>query len=787
MRGALTFELEGHVRTPGFRPAVWRMASEEGLSGWIKYASSKALLHLEGDDERIKMFISSLPARAPRSSKIEAIRLVSREQPPGKAQPSPRFRILDELPGRAAPLPALPRDLALCAACSREIQSKGERRFAYAFASCPACGPGLTVLQQTPCERSRMTMAAFPICHSCKAEYDEIRDRHFKTETLACHDCGPQLFITDAKGEQLIDDKPLATARCSLAEGKIVAVRSLGGFQLAADAFNRQAVATLRKRKKRSPLKPFAVMARDFKTVKAYCECPPEAEALLNSKEAPIVVLRLKPSQQFPKPLPADLISPDGPTLGVMLPFSPLHKLLFEQVLDDDPTPPFEFLIMTRGDRGGEPTCVSNEDAFEKLGRIADLFLCNDREISVRNDDSVCAIRNGAPQIWRRARGFAPAPVKLKAPLKRAALGMGSDTASCVALACRDMLTPSPHIGNLDSTEAEAALQDFTVLLPTLLDSAPEAIAIDMNPEMHSSAEGLRLAEKWGLPVVKVQHHFAHALACMAENKLESALALVFDGAGTGTDGTIWGAELLEVSLSGFKRLASFAPAPLPGGGIAISRPTRQLIGRFQACGMKASGAWLERLGLDEAETQIWHKQCERRLNAPLCHSAGRLFDAVSVILGLAPDFTCYDGQTAIRLEYAALRGNPSEPAPDRISEKFGFEFVERSGFGIVDWTPLFKSFAEPVAVSPQEMPEYAVAFHCAVAKAAAKMLEYGMSKSPCRDVVLSGGVFTNRLLCELVPDYLAMLGLNVHTHRQLPPNDGGLSAGQAYFAGMNS
>ncbi len=783
MRGAFTFEIKAKVRASGFRTELWRLASEEGFCGWLGGSSGVYRLHLEGEEERVGAFMKALPGKAPRHCRVEGIKLVARDEAKLR-NPMPRMKISDLASSGEIQLP--PPDRAICPDCAKAITDPSNRHFAHPFMSCAKCGPGLSIVRQGPFARSRTTLAAFPMCQLCKAESEDSGSFTHMAATLSCQDCGPQLFLANRDGQQIVDENPLLASRAALAAGKVLALRGVGGFRLAANAFDGEALSVLRKRKRRAPMKPFAVMARDLSVVKSYCECPTAAESLLLSSAAPIVVLRLRPKSEFPEPLPVDLLNPDGPTLGIMLPDSPLTKLLFESGLPGDDVPRFDMLVMSRGDRGGEPTCVNNEDAFERLGRIADLFLCHDREIALRSDDSVCAIRNGAPQVWRLGKGLSPYPVKLSKRLRRSVLAMGSDFKCALAMGSAKTILPSQHIGNIDSSEAAESVLRSSVFLPALLDSAPEAIAIDLNEEMHCSREGAALASKWGLPLVKIQHHFAHALSCMAENGLDNALALVFDGAGTGADSTIWGAELMEVSPFGFRRLASFAPVPLPGCDSAISRPTRQLLGRLLASGVKASPAWLERLGIEESEAGIWLKQCERRLNSPLCHSAGRLFDSVSVMLGLAPDFISYDGQTAIRLEYAALKGDPSSPAPDRIAKRYDFEFKEVSGFGLVDWAPTFRSFAEPPVIAPEEMPKHAVAFHCAVARAAAKMAQFGADKSDCREIVLSGGVFTNRLLCELVPDAIAMQGLTVYTHKTLPPNDGGLAVGQALFAGMN-
>jgi len=471
-----------------------------------------------------------------------------------------------------------------------------------------------------------------------------------------------------------------------------------------------------------------------------------------------------------------DLISPDTGTLGVMLPTSPLHTLLLEP-LPGDPTPAFELLIMTSGNRRSEPICIANDEARQRLGDIADFLLCHDREVNLRNDDSLCVIQRGAPQVWRRARGYAPNAVRLKHPLTRCVLAMGAEIKNTVALGFDDKVVISPHIGDLETPKAVEGLERVVESLPEFLDRTPQVVAVDLHPDMHSTSVGRTVAAKLAVPVVEVQHHHAHAAAALAEHGCDSGLALVFDGTGLGTDGTIWGAELLAVTPTGYARLATFAGAPLPGGDAAVREPARQVVARWLAAGVAVPPTRLESLGVTAREADIIAQQYRQGINCPTTHAAGRIFDAFSALLGFAPRFITYEGQPAIRLEAAARRhGTGTVP-------ELSFDAKESDGMLQIDWSKAFALLADPHAIQGDETA-WAMAVHRAIAAAASAMVEYGLSKSSERVVALSGGVFMNRILTDLVVADLEKRGLEVLIHRQTPPNDGCISLGQAVVAG---
>jgi hydrogenase maturation protein HypF len=766
------YDIRGVVQGVGFRPTIHRLATEARLAGWVQNRAGVVRLALEGEPAAIERFLTDLPAQLPPAARIESIAPAPDADLSG---PLHGFRIVASETG-GQPSVLIPTDLALCADCEAEILDPAGRRHGYAFTTCTNCGPRYTVVNAMPYDRARTTMAAFPLCPACAREYADPADRRFHAETIACPACGPRLWLLDGEGRRMDEGDPLRAARRALAAGELVAVRGIGGFLLAADALQPDALRRLRERKRR-PHKPLAVMARDLVTLRRYCDVPPAAEAALRSAATPIVILDVLPDALAAGRLPLDLLTPDACTLGAMLPTSPLHRLLAEP-LPGDPTPAFDLLVMTSGNRRGEPIALTNEEALDRLRGIADRFLCHDREINLRNDDSLCALQRDAPQVWRRARGYAPSPVVLAHPLTRPVLAMGAELKNAIALGYGNRVVLSPHVGDLDTPEAVRSLEQVANTLPCFLAREPSAVAVDLHPDMQSARLGRRIAAARGLPVVAVQHHHAHAAACLAEHGRDAGLALCFDGTGLGADGAIWGAELLEVRADGsYRRLATFRPAPLPGGDAAIRQPIRQLVARWLDAGATPPADRLAAAGVTRDECDAWALQCRRGLNAPLTHAAGRLFDSFATLLGLAPAAMTYDGQPAIRLEAAARRhaGGP----PPKLN---AFRAEEREGLLVVDWRPLFALDRDLVRLG--DPAALAVAFHAAVAAAAERMVSYALQCTAWRAVALSGGVFMNRVLNDLLAVRLERLGVELLLHRQTPPNDGGIALGQAVVAG---
>jgi hydrogenase maturation protein HypF len=764
------YDLRGIVQGVGFRPTLARLARAERLAGWVQNRADRVRLQLSGPAAKLENFIAALPERIPPSATIDSVELVS-ARPIDESEIAPDFAIRDSAAGEQGAVP-IPADLAICRDCARELFDPTDRRYGYPFTTCTACGPRYTVVNAMPYDRERTTLADFPLCPQCRSEYEDPSNRRYHAESIACPACGPRIWLEDVGGRSFTADA-LPRARQELADGKILALRGIGGYLLAADAFNTGSLRTLRTRKRR-PHKPFALMARNIETLRRYAKISPAESALIASPVAPIVILELKPDSG----LDAALINPDNNTVGVMLPTSPLHALLFEP-LQGDPTPAFELLVMTSGNQGGEPICISNEEARDRLAGIADLLLCHDREINLRSDDSIFALQHGGPQVWRRARGCAPDAINLPHPLGRSVLAMGAELKNTIALGADSRIIPSPHIGDLADARAVHALERVAGELPRFLNIQPDCVAVDLHPDMQSTRLGNAIAAAAGLPLRRIQHHHAHAMSCLAEHGRDQGLALVMDGTGLGGDGMIWGAELLEVSPEGYRRLASFAPAPLPGGDAASMRPARQLIARLIQAGIDLDEETLRRLAVGADELEVWRRQIENNLNTPYTTAAGRVFDSFAALLGLCPGPVSYDAQAAIRLEAAAERarrhGRKAAPLP--------FHHRERDGLLEIDWSSALESVID-MPWSQRDPELIALAFHESFCAASIRMIEHGLAASSQRAVALSGGVMMNRLFTELIADKLAALGIEPLLHRRIPPNDGGISTGQVLIAG---
>jgi|GEM_PF-44745 len=743
------FTLRGCVQGVGMRPTLHRLVQAVGLGGTVCNTAGTVQLKLSGSRGRVQAFMQTLPPHLPTPSHDVHI-----EAGPEQAFDAARDFVIQESLSKTPPSSVIPADLVMCNTCEAEVLDPDNRRFGYAFTTCTHCGPRYTVVHRTPYDRARTTLAGFELCADCAREYHDPKDRRFHAESTACPECGPQLQALTPDG-QCIDGDPLEHARRALADGKVVAVLGIGGFSLAVDARQAPAIQRLRDLKHR-PHKPFAVMARDARVARSLCAIGPQELQALTSVAGPIVLLPTLPQ--------ADLcmqhLAPDTDRLGLMLPTSPLHALLFK-ALPGDPTADFDLLVMTSGNAPGEPIVWEPQAGLQELD-AADLFLVHDRAIVQGCDDSVLAQLGPNVQPLRRARGYAPDPIPVRHPIDRPALALGAAFKNTVALAVDGQVLLSPHLPDPETPAAQAALRAWAHRLPQMLDRPPGAVAVDLHPDLSATRIGEQLAADWQVPLVRVQHHHAHAVACMAEHGLHEALALVYDGVGYGEDGALWGGELLHVHEQGFERLGTFAPARLPGGDAAVKEPLRQLVARCLQAGLPTP----EQASPDEA--QIWQHQTRIGLNAPQSHAVGRLFDAAAAALGLAPAFVTWQGQAAVRLQTAAERFEGTPP-------DLNFPLDE----GVVQWQGAFRRLASPEAST---MPEaWAAALHHGLAQASARLVEWGLDKRPGLPIVLSGGVFQNALLVRLLLEQLNKQ--EVYSHRRLPCNDGGLSLGQALVA----
>jgi len=707
----LRLRVHGVVQGVGFRPFIHRLAGRHGLGGFVLNDGQGVVVEAEGDPAALDAFVAAVAAEAPSLARVDSV-VAESVEPRGE-------RAFAVLPSRAsAGRGALvPPDVATCDDCLRELHDPADRRHRYPFVNCTQCGPRFTIVREVPYDRASTTMAGFPLCDDCRSEYEDPADRRFHAEPIACPACGPQLSL------------PLAEAAGLLRGGSIVAVKGLGGYHLACDASNEEAVARLRARKHREE-KPFAVMTPAPATL-ALVE--PEEDALLRGAARPIVLVRRRPGSPV-----APSVAPGSPWLGLLLPYTPLHHLL----CSDAGIP----LVLTSGNRSDEPIAFEDEDARRRLGGVADAFLTHDRPIHRRCEDSV--VRAAFP--LRRSRGYAPSglPLPVAAPRPLVAAGAELKATFCVVRGGEAFL--SPHLGDLDDELSYRAFRTDLELYLRMLDVTPEAVACDLHPEYRAT----KWAQEQGLPLVEVQHHHAHAAACLAEHgETREALAVVLDGTGYGPDGTLWGGELLRCDLASFERLAHLEPVPLPGGEAAIREPWRMAAAYLEQAGRPVP---FERWGLVRESLKV---------NAPLSSGAGRLFDAVAALLGVR-ERVSYEGQAAIELEYLAA-AVPAAAYPCRIER------------GVIAGADLVAAAHDDLAGGrPRE--EIAAAFHEGVASAFA---EACTEAGGPRTVVLSGGSFQNCRLLGSLRRRLEEHGFRVLSHRLVPPNDGGVSYGQAAVA----
>ncbi|QSA97320.1 carbamoyltransferase HypF [Methylococcus sp. EFPC2] len=887
----IALQITGLVQGVGFRPYVYRLATEAGLAGWVANTPTGVSIEAEGSATALQAFLARLPAELPPLARIESLQTA---ELPATGERGFRVRLSE---ARGPVSVYVPPDAATCPACLAELFDPANRRHRYPFISCTDCGPRWSITQSLPFDRERTVMQAFPLCPACLAEYQDPGDRRFHAQTQCCPVCGPQISLHDAEGLQAGGEEALGLTVQALRSGAIVALQGLGGFQLLADAGNEAAVSRLRSRKSR-PAKPFAVMVGSLEEAGAICEISDVESRLLSSAAAPIVLLRRRVENRTI----AAAVAPDNPWLGVMVAYTPLHHLL----LAEFGAP----LVCTSGNRSGEPICTSFEEAKARLGGIADAFLYHDRPVLRALDDSVAREIAGEPLLLRCARGYEPV-IKLPRPrvstpspfqgegwdggsspdtpdtsrnsclssgtapppypppargretdatvlavgghLKNTvaltlderivlsqhlsdpatadhaaeahfstpspsqgegwdggsspntpdtschsrlssetapppcpppARGRGGDATvlavgghlkNTVALALDERVVLSQHLGDLDSAESRDSHRRTVADLETLFGINPDRIACDLHPDYASS----RLAEATGIPLVRVQHHYAHVLSCMAEHGLEPPLlGIAWDGVGLGPDGTLWGGEFLRIEADGYTRIGRFRPFPLPGGEQAVREPRRAALGLLYAALGEAAFARDDLASVADfgpAALKTLAHMLKRGINTPLSSGVGRLFDGVAALLGLKQT-TSFEGEAAMALEFAAER--------DESEGAYPYELIESADEAeprwTVDWTPLIPPLLEDSKAG--HITASAGRFHRTLAEAALAVAErVGLER-----VALTGGVFQNRLLSELVGSRLASSGFEVHRHRFIPPNDGGLALGQLRAAAMS-
>lgn len=780
--------VRGLVQGVGFRPTVWRLAHELGLFGDVRNDGEGVLIRLQApvdasidDSDAIDRFCARLRAECPPLARIDAI-----ERTPLECRlDTTAFAILGSDGGDIHT--GIVPDAATCPACLAEIRDPADRRYRYPFTNCTHCGPRLSIVRSIPYDRARTSMAAFPMCARCRAEYANPADRRFHAQPNACPDCGPRVWLVDVEGQEIEPadlDAPDAIAAASrlLAAGRILALKGIGGFHLACDAGNATAVDTLRRRKRRFA-KPFALMARDLDVIRRWAHLSDLEAEWLTSPAAPILLLERRHEAAL-----APGIAPGQSTLGFMLPYSPLHHLL----LADWDRP----VVMTSGNLSDEPQYIDNADALARLTELAEYLLLHDRDIVNRVDDSVWRVMDGQPRPLRRARGYAPASIRLPPGFESTPqiLALGGELKNSVCLIRDGEAILSQHLGDLEEARTAREYRATLTLYGELFQHRPAILAVDRHPDYHSTQLGRDWAEREGLRLIEVQHHQAHLAAVLADNNWPldggAVLGILLDGLGLGEDGTLWGGEFLLGDYRGFQRLAHLRPAAMPGGVQAIREPWRNLLARLEdAGGWEHWRARYPDLGLiRRLETKplgLVRNLIARGLNAPRSSSAGRLFDAVAAALGVGGESLSYEGQAAIELEAlasTAIRTFGDQAGSPDAEPGATFALDRSARPWRLDPAPLWETLVSELArgVEPARL---AARFHHDFAGAIVDTAAELAQAAGVTTVVLSGGVFQNRLLLEATATGLRAAGLEVLIHRRLPANDGGLALGQGCIA----
>ena len=749
-------EITGIVQGVGFRPFVFRLAGKHGISGWVRNTPAGVVLEGEGTANALAAFLQGLEQETPPLAVISSIR--STPLPPVG---DTGFQILPSEAGEN--LIQIAPDGDVCGDCLEELFAPADRRYLYPFINCTNCGPRYSIITGIPYDRPLTTMARFTMCDACRTEYEDPANRRFHAQPIACPDCGPHLRLVDGTGRPLASSgaSALDTVVAMLRAGKILAIKGLGGYHLAADPFNDGTVEELRRRKNRDE-KPFALMAPTVEAVRRLAECDRLEERLLEGVERPIVLLRKREDAAV-----SPIVAPANGYLGMMLPSTPLHHLLLRDT--------FDALIMTSGNRADEPILYRDEEALRSLADIADAFLTHDREIFSRSDDSVIRVFQGNPLFLRRSRGYVPRAVTLPAAQGKI-LALGGELKSAICLTRGDRAFLSQHIGDLKNSATYRSLVETAAHLAGILEIAPEAVAHDLHPDYLSTVFA---GEQGPVRKIPVQHHHAHMASCMAENRLEcEVIGVIFDGAGFGPDGGIWGGEFLLGSYGYCRRQGHFREVPMPGGDAASREPYRMalayLFDIYPDTVFDLPLPCLEKI--TTGERKLFRSMLAKGINSPLTSSCGRLFDAAAALMGLRFVNT-YEGQGAIELEGVAERGASSWNYPYAVS---------CTGAGCcfnVDFRLTIDAILADLAAEVSR-PVMARRFHDTLAAAAADACIRIRRDSGTSRVVLSGGVFQNKLLTERLHNLLIEQGFQVYTHRLVPPNDGGLALGQAVIAG---
>ena len=758
---AVHINVRGVVQGVGFRPFVYQLATKYNLKGWVCNTSEAVKIEVEGEAEAIERFLLALQKQAPPRASIEDI-TTTHYSPANYEGFEIRHSMAEE-----GKYQLISPDIATCQDCLKEILNPDDRRYRYPFTNCTNCGPRFTIIKDIPYDRPLTTMNRFKMCPECQREYDDSLNRRFHAQPNACPKCGPTLELVDNQGTSTNSTDTITATSKLLREGKIIAIKGLGGFLLACDATNQVVINRLRQRKVR-PSKPLAIMASSIEEVKKHCYVSDEEEILLASPHSPIVLLKWRAGSSV-----SSAVAPNLKYLGVMLPYTPLHHILLRETVLP--------LVMTSGNLSEEPIAKDNDEAIQRLKDIADYFLMHNRDIYVRYDDSVTMVERGVTQLVRRARGYAPHPIHL--PFKsRQILACGAEEKNTFCLTREHHAFVSQHIGDMENLETMEHFENTISLYQRLFRIEPTIIAHDLHPEYLSTKYAQELAATSDdNRLVPVQHHHAHIVSGMVDNAVETpVIGVALDGTGYGSDGNIWGGEFLVADYQRFTRMAHLEYLPLPGGATAIKKPYRialsYLLSLLGEDALKQDLPFLEQI--DRTETGIIRKQIEKKINSPLTSSCGRLFDAVSALIGVRGEID-YEAQAAIELEMLAY---------NEVNETdyYPFSIIEQDGISIVKLQDLFSALIDDLQ-SKTIKATMAAKFHNTIAQMIKALCQDISTRTNITQVVLSGGVFQNRLLLRKTVSLLEDGEFTVFTHRQVPCNDGGISLGQAVIANFAS
>ena len=762
----------GIVQGVGFRPTVSRHAVSNGIRGNVCNKGPYVEIYAQGSGAQVDGFLQDLEERPPKRA---AILKINTEDIP--AENAPQFGAFDIIESEKTKGEIfVSPDIAICDECKEEMYNSKDRRYLHPFINCTCCGPRMTILDSLPYDRERTSMKEFPMCPDCAEEYDDPKTRRYDAQPVCCNACGPEVYLI-GRGERGRD--AITHTRKVIHDGGIVAIKGIGGFHLCCDATNEETVSRLRMLKHR-PAKPFAVMAKDETVVKRECIVTPEQEQILTGHQKPILLLDRRSNEGQTEKL-APSVAPGNPKVGVMLPYAPVQLLLFQY---DDGIEMPDLLVMTSGNTSGAPICRDDEEAITELSHLCDAILSHNRKIRIRADDTVMDFYKNEPYMIRRSRGYAPLPFMTSTDWKGQVLAVGGELKNTFCIGVDSRFYPSPYVGDLEDLRTVKALQETIHRFQTLLEVEPQVVVCDLHPKYNSTV----VADSLSYPVIQVQHHYAHVLSCMTENDCqEPVIGVSFDGTGYGTDGTIWGGEILLADYQNFIRFGSITPFLQIGGDASAKEGWRIAVSMIYGYTKNREKAWdiIEKLGLcSEQESKVQFTMADRKINAVMSTSAGRLFDAVSAILGIRRQ-SSFEGEASTALQFAAeefeqkgkLNGNEIW---DNVQPVIS-ELEERC---LLNTEALVKQIVE-AKLQGTDSGELAYLFHQTLAEQIVVACIEARKSSGRNKTALSGGVFQNRLLLHLTEERLGQEGFEVLRHHMIPPNDGGIAIGQAAY-GMN-